>query len=794
MRDYNQIQFRSPRTRSTNIPQKSSVEKNPLSTPIPLKTNRVSRIPKSTKDSPPHHKNTPDSTQRPNGGPRQLSASSTSTATTSETEKSADLNHSDALALRREGPQAVVGRLRLALDQAVARESAAKSAQAQADATILELRSSLRQLKRSNENASQAQSVELQNEVDKAHAQLLTADMVRRELEDTLEAEQYTWELRVQDQERTIAQLQQDRDELVQQLEEKPQGKGNDSDLKKQLSTLESERAELQTCLDEALKELEAVDQELQHGDEGLRQENEKYRRQHEQLASSLRDLYTEIAERDPSVDDVVPRDSADIVAALRQHVQAKVRSVDSEALQAARAQVKELQSQVSVYRGDLQAREESSAELRASLKDAVEVLKPLQDRVDKADREKQELMRKIRMLESGGGGQELRKQLQDRERQIDQLEQQLESLELELSRAKLMVANNVLISQQKRADESSSGSASRSLGELKAKRSAESALQKMLKDTQSRFQALQDRSVEIEARNGQLQQQLEGNDQQQEQVLELQKEAEALRKELARKESEVNNLAQKLQAAQALGSSDDTTRELQAKLRETTDQVRAKKENERKLNGTLKEALGLLKPLQMHLEEAEKEKRELLKQIQSGTSSGRNEQTLRELQSAVKHLERENSQLHDALEDASQLNASHLSGMSNKTDSKIRAQFVEMKSRYEVTRNRLEGAEMENNALLEDLNKRDEDEQAMIDELTMLRQELKSSEAELENAKYIATSALVRVDELSMNNVEQPPINADSLYKEKARLVEQKVSSTRSGTGKKQVAQYRRA
>jgi DNA-binding transcriptional MerR regulator len=54
--------------------------------------------------------------------------------------------------------------------------------------------------------------------------------------------------------------------------------------------------------------------------------------------------------------------------------------------LSATRSQVAELEAQLSTYRGDLHAREER-AELRASLKEAVRCLKPLQDAVGKARR-----------------------------------------------------------------------------------------------------------------------------------------------------------------------------------------------------------------------------------------------------------------------------------------------------------------------------------------------------------------------------------------------------------------------
>ena len=72
----------------------------------------------------------------------------------------------------------------------------------------------------SRDDNKNAKVGELQVQLDRAHAQILTADMVRKELEDTLEAEQYTWELRVQDQERQIAKLQHEYNTLILDLDQ----------------------------------------------------------------------------------------------------------------------------------------------------------------------------------------------------------------------------------------------------------------------------------------------------------------------------------------------------------------------------------------------------------------------------------------------------------------------------------------------------------------------------------------------------------------------------------------------
>ena len=112
-------------------------------------------------------------------------------------------------------------------------------------------------------------------------------------------------------------------------------------------------------------------------------------------------------------------------------------------------------------------------------------------------------------------------------------------------------------------------------------------------------------------------------------------------------------------------------------------------------MNKSLKEALGLLKPLKNHLEEAEDENKELSKEVKTlrrkltsieisgmgtvlATPNGGNqsnnskspkgadesnqseEKIIREkeqLEETVRHLEQENSQLHDALDELSRMN-----------------------------------------------------------------------------------------------------------------------------------------
>jgi predicted nuclease with TOPRIM domain len=209
-----------------------------------------------------------------------------------------------------------------------------------------------------------------------------------------------------------------------------------------------------------------------------------------------------------------------------------------------------------------------------------------------------------------------------------------------------------------------------------------------------------------------------------------------------------------------------------------------------------------------MHLEEAEDEKNELRDELlavrtrqgegQSVRSrdipSEQNGETIAHLEDTVRQLEQENSQLHDALEDMSQsLNVSHLSGKSQKSESRLKEEIVEVKSRYDVTKSRLEDAYVENHTLVEALNKREQEESDMMQEIQILR-------GELANAKFVATSALVKVEELTMANVEQLSLNhgdghdvdRDLLFKEKSREFDREMRSARQNGGRREKVPYR--
>jgi chromosome segregation ATPase len=762
----------------------------------------------------------------------KLSHASTSTAASSST----GMNAADGLQLMREGPEATVQKLRAGLHEMEQRDATAKSALAKCDAVILELRSSIRTLKRQCENLeaekaalernatnleqdlqqleelahqeiqkaqdshtreiyqlqAQLQNIsaqshssvvgELQVQLDRAHAQILTADMVRKELEDTLEAEQYTWELRVQDQERQLsdmmdecATLREDLDQCRSQWKEAEVGwtqevqdlskelesahrelnlanKNDYKEIHEKLTMLESERTELQGCLDEAMQELEAVDQEI---------------RTSPNVLGRLHNLYNWLSERSRQDAEDIPADDVD---ALLQGIQTMVEHGVGPSHSDDADELLNLQNQISVYRGDLKAREESAAELRSSLKEAVALLKPLQDAVHKTDMEKQALEQELVALKNGtgvsGDGSLKDQTINDLEYQVQSLQQQLSLITPERGQRALALGGG---------EPSSAGK----------KREKEEALQQLLSSTQSRFQELNRTNSEVVAENNALQKRLQ-NDRE---MKELEEQVQVYQHELQRKDDEIVALREELERRPHEHGLDPVEHEkrteaLEAELELTRRELTSKNQVEHILNNSLKEALSLLRPLQMHLETAEREKKDMSKKMKLYKKQLAKWETgsqANESMSVSSEWPLERQELQQRLLELQQ--------RTNGAE-KLRSDFVELNSRYDVTQNKLESAIVENQALADALKQREQHETEMIIELKELTEKMAKSEHELENAKYIATSALMKVEELTSEHVLQLSMEAhnvdangtmtDSELQEKIRYLEQEVESAK--------------
>jgi len=896
MRDYAQYSSRIPSPIAAKSPRGTTKTK---STP-PSKTKAAT------------NSNSPDNDKREspsNNGNRNSKSSSTFGLKTGgvslrdHVHQAPSLNASDALSIRRDGPEVTVHRLREQLDEANMRDETAKAALAKSDAIILELRSQQKQIRKQLEvlqqekaeflsrggagfsnggsDNKQQQIVELQQQIadltkrlqdsemaskkdgkvgeleiqlDKAHAQILTADMVRKELEDTLEAEQYTWELRVQDQDRQIANLQSECDTLAQDLDQcrtqwKEAEKGwNDEvkDLKTQLQQahasraavassttagndsstprgesgshvsvgsnnrnadellakihqLERERSELQSCLDEALKELEAVDAEMQTEEGG---------KNDPQMIESLQHLLRWVYQEGPKGESEhnthnMATDPNVLVNQIQESLEGWLEIISHRGGKEEKKMddgndTSALQSQIVMYKEELKNREESSAELRESLKEAVALLKPLQDAVAQTEEEKELLERRLQEADQNNASSQ--QTISQQSRDIKSLKEQVAGLGEQLEEQKrLASARNSLLSTPSPKSQQSKGQSTedslsriqRARDELRRKRETEGNLKQLLKDAQSRFHNLHEQNESAVARNRELQGQIDH--------LGAEDEGLAVSEQIAKRDAEIRNLQEQVvhlqNSPQTSNKTNAEVEELEKQISKLRGDLSQKEHAERVLNKSLKEALGLLKPLQTHLEEAEQEKMEIsrelrslrkrFRQLQMGDTDDFSKSTMggqdptielikikEELEETIRQLENENSQLIDALEDLSEAEGSKVHN-----EARLRQNLVELNSRYEVTQNKLEDAHVENHALTKALKHKEMEEVKRNDELRQLKEKLAKTEAEKTKALAIAKASFLKVEELTMASIEVASREEDSTIDVDLAMMEEKAS-----------------
>mmetsp|Transcript_15404 Transcript_15404/g.38255 ORF Transcript_15404/g.38255 Transcript_15404/m.38255 type:complete len:902 (-) Transcript_15404:1053-3758(-) len=896
MRDYAQYSSRIP---------------SPIAAKSPRGTTRTKSTPPS-KTKAATNSNSPDNDKREspsNNGNRNSKSSSTFGLKTGgvslrdHVHQAPSLNASDALSIRRDGPEVTVHRLREQLDEANMRDETAKAALAKSDAIILELRSQQKQIRKQLEvlqqekaeflsrggagfsnggsDNKQQQIVELQQQIadltkrlqdsemaskkdgkvgeleiqlDKAHAQILTADMVRKELEDTLEAEQYTWELRVQDQDRQIANLQSECDTLAQDLDQcrtqwKEAEKGwNDEvkDLKTQLQQahasraavassttagndsstprgesgshvsvgsnnrnadellakihqLERERSELQSCLDEALKELEAVDAEMQTEEGG---------KNDPQMIESLQHLLRWVYQEGPKGESEhnthnMATDPNVLVNQIQESLEGWLEIISNQGGKEEKKtddgnDASALQSQIVMYKEELKNREESSAELRESLKEAVALLKPLQDAVAQTEEEKELLERRLQEADQNNASSQ--QTISQQSREIKSLKEQVSGLGEQLEEQKrLASARNSLLSTPSPKSQQSKGQSTedslsriqRARDELRRKRETEGNLKQLLKDAQSRFHNLHEQNESAVARNRELQGQID--------QLGAEDEGLAVSEQIAKRDAEIRNLQEQVvhlqNSPQTSNKTNAEVEELEKQISKLRGDLSQKEHAERVLNKSLKEALGLLKPLQTHLEEAEQEKMEIsrelrslrkrFRQLQMGDTDDFSKSTMggqdptielikikEELEETIRQLENENSQLIDALEDLSEAEGSKVHN-----EARLRQNLVELNSRYEVTQNKLEDAHVENHALTKALKHKEMEELKRNDELRQLKEKLAKTEAEKTKALAIAKASFLKVEELTMASIEVASREEDSTIDVDLAMMEEKAS-----------------
>jgi chromosome segregation ATPase len=514
------------------------------------------------------------------------------------------------------------------------------------------------------------------------------------------------------------------------------------------------------------------------------------------------------------------------------------------------KARATSLQHHLSLANDAVRARDESNADLRESLKEAVSLLKPLKEHVAQAESQKEDLRKDL--TRSQQRIDDLEKQiasrtsnpannspttilrLRQKEQEVQRLQKEVKDMEealfdahTELSNAQERLAKNSLPGTATRgiSNESSATSSrplaqasnqstneesdanirvqlQRAQNDLNEKRRSEELLKQSLERTQGQLQALshdheelirvrqlvQDSEQKLKAKDDeivrireQLRQtqvcldDLTGSNDPRDDINRLpedeaKKRLEATQFRISQLQDELTHLIKKLdKTIHAEKKLEKANSKLDSELLALSRDLEVKTESERKLNKSLKEAVDILKPLQGHVMTVEKEKIALLHRLKTAESRVEELESLssravppppspgRSDERSIRRLEQEKELLeqrvHQLERDAIDADQRTLSSTLTQDVQKLQEQLVDVQKKYENTKEMLDQSAKTNASLLQDLKEMEDEDDEAQEQIAMLEQKLIEKDRELAAAKHIATTAMVKVDSMSVHS-----------------------------------------
>lgn len=220
------------------------------------------------------------------------------------------------------------------------------------------------------------------------------------------------------------------------------------------------------------------------------------------------------------------------------------------------------------------------------------------------------------------------------------------------------------------------------------------------------------------------------------------------------------------------VGEFPDLTLELQA----TRADLERREKSEKKLKKSLNEAVNMLNSLRSHVLSEEKEKKkwkrrlklssskgsdsntstnssgsELIAMMQSPDSDRREDQAMiLQLKSHILAMEHQISCLQERVQDMEAFRPTSTGLRSDQEQiHELEEQVREAESAYEATTFMLEEVSDINKELLNDLKETETDGLECFEDLKIVKEKLKISQEEIDNAKYIAATAIRKIDEL---------------------------------------------
>lgn len=512
------------------------------------------------------------------------------------------------------------------------------------------------------------------------------------------------------------------------------------------------------------------------------------------------------------------------------------------------KARATSLQQQLSSANDSARTREESNADLRNSLKEAVSLLKPLKEHVAQAESQKEDLRKELARSkqriddlekqvasqtagptkESPSTSTDLR--LRQKEEEVERLQKEVKDMNEALFDTRLELSD----AQQRLARSSPPGAASRGISDESSTSSSRPAAQASNQSTNQESDAniriqLQRAQIDLNDKRRaeeELKQQLQALTHDHEELIRLRQTLQDAEQKLQTKDDEITRIREQLrqtqiclddltgtndapddinrlsanEAKKRLGAAQfrvsqleeelahlneeldtttcaemmlkQTSAKLEADLLEMSSDLEAKKETERTLNNSLKEAVDILKPLQGHVMTVEKEKAALLQRLKTTESRieelesssarglpspppppppGRNDDR------AVRRLEQEKEllkqRIHQLERDAIDVDQQTLGSTMTQNVQRLQEQLVDVQARYEKSRKMLDQSAKTNANLLQDLREMEDEDEEAQEQIALLEQTLMEKDKELVAAKQIATTAMVKVDSMSVHS-----------------------------------------
>jgi len=512
------------------------------------------------------------------------------------------------------------------------------------------------------------------------------------------------------------------------------------------------------------------------------------------------------------------------------------------------KARATSLQQQLSSANDSARTREESNADLRNSLKEAVSLLKPLKEHVAQAESQKEDLRKELARSkqriddlekqvasqtagptkESPSTSTDLR--LRQKEEEVERLQKEVKDMNEALFDTRLELSD----AQQRLARSSPPGAASRGISDESSTSSSRPAAQASNQSTNQESDAniriqLQRAQIDLNDKRRaeeELKQQLQALTHDHEELIRLRQTLQDAEQKLQTKDDEITRIREQLrqtqiclddltgtndapddinrlsanEAKKRLGAAQfrvsqleeelahlneeldtttcaemmlkQTSAKLEADLLEMSSDLEAKKETERTLNKSLKEAVDILKPLQGHVMTVEKEKAALLQRLKTTESRieelesssarglpspppppppGRNDDR------AVRRLEQEKEllkqRIHQLERDAIDVDQQTLGSTMTQNVQRLQEQLVDVQARYEKSRKMLDQSAKTNANLLQDLREMEDEDEEAQEQIALLEQTLMEKDKELVAAKQIATTAMVKVDSMSVHS-----------------------------------------